>query len=1239
VQTTLLGLAIALIVALVAALVGPFFIDWNQFRPQFEAEATKVIGAPVRVAGNLDARLLPSPSLRLRSVVVGGANDLGKVRADKLDVEFSLGDLMRGQWRATELTVNGLSLDLGLDQQGRVDWTATNGAFNLGSLAIDRLNLTGRVALHDAASRGTLELSDIAFSGDVRSLAGAVRGDGNFKLDGVRYPFRVSSGQNADGNGTRVHLTIDPGERPLAADFDGVLTFEARAPRFEGAMTLGSPVQAKPKADNASAPWRITARVKADHSAARLEQLEVSYGAEDRALKVAGVGDLSFGAAPKLQATLSARQLDADKLLAKEGAAKDNGGGSPEPVRVLPVLHGLLAALPRPPLPAKLELSAEQIMLGGRPLQNVALGLRSDANAWMIDGLDVRAPGATHVSFNSIASNGAAAGAKYASLVGALDLDSSDLDMLVGWLQGRGDMPPRNQRSLRMRGNISVDADRIMLDAMKAEIDGGAVEGRVALASPPNGASRLEAALKAERLDLDAAAAFVRSLAGPPGDWPAEAQVSLDIGRAISSGQELRPLAAKFSYSPKTLLLDQLRFGQANGLVTEGEGSFDRATATGKLTLNASGTSLAQVTALVAPFAPALAARFDAAGIAPGPARARLALDLSKNADNADRANARAMLDVEAPQLKGKVTMTATPPAAAVRSFDLDALGRSEAGLYAKFSAERGDSLLALLGLDRAVAAGSGPMQFEGSATAKWRAPLLFKAKLWGAGLDADADGSAEPWRKEPNAGLNVRARSVNLAPVLGLKPSDPDAQNVRLFARVTLAGRKLTFDDLDSVVAGSRLRGHLGLTLDDERQIDGEVGLDSLDLAHAFWLAIGAAGHDPAEPLGAGLVKGWRGQIAFQALRGVLPGDVEVRPISGTLKGDGQSFTLDAVKGKIGGGAVTANIDARPGANGLAVNARIELSGADGAALAYRGLRMPAGHASLQTALSSQGRSASALASALSGNGTVNLESAAIAGLDPRAFEAAIRASDSGQPTDDARLKKIVEPILAAGNLQVASAQIPFTIRDGRLRVSATTLDAADGARAIVSGGYDIPADQADIRASLTSPVTGPANSRPEIQLFATGTPDALNRTIDVTSLSSWLAVRTIDRETRRLDAIERGLPPPAPPATPSPPTAALSPPAAPAPAPAPEAAPLEQPQADVPVPGRDPRRFAPRPKAAIPRPPAPMPMAAPPLVTQHVAPLPPTIEVKPPPGPAPAAVRPKLRPPLVLTPPSASP
>jgi large subunit ribosomal protein L24 len=256
-----------------------------------------------------------------------------------------------------------------------------------------------------------------------------------------------------------------------------------------------------------------------------------------------------------------------------------------------------------------------------------------------------------------------------------------------------------------------------------------------------------------------------------------------------------------------------------------------------------------------------------------------------------------------------------------------------------------------------------------------------------------------------------------------------------------------------------------------------------------------------------------------------------------------------------------------------------------------------------------------------------VTLESAEIAGLNPRAFEIAIRASDGGQVSDDNRLRQLVEPALSAGRIAVPSAQIPFTIRDGRLRVGATALEAKN-ARAIVSGGYDIPADQADIRASLTPIMTGLSGAPPEIQLFAAGPPDRLSRTVDLTPLSSWLAVRTIDRETRRLDAIERGEPPPA--------TAAL--PTLVSPEIAPEQAP-----ANVPLPGQDPRRApakskaetrpAPTPKApqAVPAAPSP-PLTNPPLASQQLAPLPPAIDVKPAPGPPPARPRPK--PPLVLTP-----
>ncbi|MCK1387757.1 AsmA-like C-terminal region-containing protein [Bradyrhizobium sp. 21] len=1225
-QTTLLGLAIAFIIALLAALIGPYFIDWNQFRPQFEAEAGRIIGVPVRVAGELDARLLPAPTLRLRAVTFGGNNDLGRLRADKLDVEFSLSSLMRGEWRATELSVNGMAVDLGLDAKGRVDLPSTaSGTFNLASLAIERLNLTGRIALHDAASRSTLELSDIAFSGDVRSLAGSVRGDGSFTAAGVRYPFRISSGPSADGNATRLHLNIDPGERAILADLEGVLAFDNRLPKFEGALTLAVPAAKKP-GQAGPTPWKLTTKLKADPAGAKFDQVDASFGPDDTALKFGGVGDLKFGTSPLLRAVLSARQVDADKLTAKDDA---------DPQRVMPALRAGLAAIPQAPIPAQIEFNSDQIMLGGRPLQNITAELQTDGRSWTFQRLELRAPGMTQLSLN-----GATPGAD--SFSGRLSIESSDPDTLVAWLQGRSEVNRRSTRPLRLAGDVTIAANHFAIDGLKAEIEGGAVEGRIAFVQTgASKGSRIDAELKADRLDLDAAASFARALAGPQGEWPEEAKLSLDIGRAISAGQELRPFTAKLGYGPAALSLEQLRFGQASGVTTEASGNFDRTRATGKLALKSSANSLRELTALLEPFAPSVRARFDAIPSLPGATRLKLDLSLDKNAEHADRNDARVVFDLDAPQLKATATLVAQTPVAAVNGIDVDRLRNSDFTLDSKVSTPQASALLALLGLDRVVAAGEGASQLEGRLSGAWRRPAQLNAKLSGGGLDADAQGSvelSEPKSSELKASVNLRVRNANLAPLFGTSPADKSVQAVNLSSRVGLSGNRLTLDDLDGSAAGSHLRGHLSVSLDQEKSVDGEIGLDTLDLMPALAMAVGAAGHDAGEPLSAGLLGGWRGRVAFQALHGTLPGGIELRPFSGTIRSDGQSLALDALKGGIGGGEISASLDARNGANGLTLNARIDLGNVDAAVLRYRNLALPKGRASVQMALTSQGRSVAALTGALAGNGTVTLESAEIAGLNPRAFEIAIRASDGGQVADDNRLRQLVEPALSAGPIAVASAQIPFTIRDGRLRVGATPLEAKN-ARAIVSGGYDIPADQADIRASLTPIMTGLSGAPPEIQLFAAGPPDKMNRTVDVAPLSSWLAVRMIDRETRRLDAIERGEPPPA--------TAAL--PTLVSPDPVPDSSLL-----DVPMPGRDPRRAPPKPKVAptpkapqaapaVPNPPLTSPaltspaltsppLASPPLASQQVAPLPPPIDVRPAPGPAPAKPRPK--PPLVLTP-----
>jgi hypothetical protein len=248
-----------------------------------------------------------------------------------------------------------------------------------------------------------------------------------------------------------------------------------------------------------------------------------------------------------------------------------------------------------------------------------------------------------------------------------------------------------------------------------------------------------------------------------------------------------------------------------------------------------------------------------------------------------------------------------------------------------------------------------------------WQAPLRLKISLSGAGLDAEAQGTAEPWAAQPKASVSLKARTINLAPLFDLKPSDRLMQNISVTSRVSLLGSKLTFEDLDGAIAGSRLRGRVALTLDDEHNVEGEVGLDALDLAPAFALAIGAQGRDAAEPLGSGLLKGWRGRIAFQALRGQLPGGGELRPVSGSVRSDGQSLTFDASRAE--SAAARRPPRSTPDRPLVALRSmRASAQRVDGTALHYRALKMPAGKTSMQMTLASQGRSASALTGAMSG-------------------------------------------------------------------------------------------------------------------------------------------------------------------------------------------------------------------------------------------------------------------------------
>ncbi len=1171
-QTTLLGIAIALIIAIVAALVGPYYVDWNGFRPTFEAEATRMTGLPVRIRGPIDARLLPVPSLRWRDVAIGGQGEGRRLTAKQLDVEFSLASLMRGEWRASEVVVAGLDLAAGLDAEGRIVAPAPVGGFNAGPIAIDRFSARGAATLHDAASGKTITLADLSMTGDVRSAASA-RGEGAFTLGAARHSYRVMLTRPTEGSGTRAKLVIEPGDRSLAIEIDGLATAEGGKPRFEGMLMLARAGGSRPSGREASlleAPWRISAKTVADPARLHFEKIDAVFGAEESGVRLSGAGDLALGAAPSFHAVVSSRQFDLDRLLAANGAADKLPG------QLLARLSGMLDAIASPPLPVQLEIGVDMATLSGRPIQAAGLDLRGSGEGWSIDRFEARGPGGTRLT----AAGRVAANEKRAAFRGAVALEASEPATFAAWLFGLNEASLGQLRALRAKADIDVGAESLTLDAIRFETGGRTAEGRVALNGLRGEAPfRAEAAFKGDNADIDALARLARG-AGQSLRLPDEGRLSVEFGRAVLAGRDWHPFKAALSADGMNIKLDELSATEDSGLVLDASAAFDRKAATARGRLRARAPSLQAVGAALA-------------SLAPGPAE-RL------------RALAR----------EGGAVATEI-------SFQTDPVKGS------------GDRLAVGLGLD-----------------------------LRAGAVEAKFKGGIEPFAAEgPAVTLDeIQLANADLGPFLGV-PRAPIIASIRAPAK--LSGSKIILTNITGAIAGTPVTGEATLSITGEPEVEAAITLDYLDLVPAFAIFVGGDGIAPAEPLRRGLGESWRGQIAYRAKNARLVDGVEAQLLNGVVKGDGKGATTATAEGTVGRGTLRHELSIQARGDGVDLTGRIEAKDVDAAALRPRGFALPGGKVTSTVSFASRGRSMSALAGSLAGEASVRLDAVRIDALDPGVFAAAIDAADQGRVPDANRMRGFVEVALAGGPLTASSAQWAIGLVDGRLRADSAVIDAAGG-RLAFSGTFDLTSGEADLRGTLTSTAM-PAQGQPPpgIRVSLRGKADAARRAVDASDFVRWMTARMIERDTKRLEALEAPTasapmvapvspapiaPPPITPAPVSPTSTPVAPPfAQPAPPPslpvpdtfqpdlvAPESQvmPPSELMPDVPLPRRKPNPAAaarrPAPDVNSPSAPPPARSNTPATTSGGLPPLPPPIDIRPPPGmrksqsqaPAPRAV-----------------
>ena len=691
-QTTLLGLAIAIILALIAALVGPLLIDWGGHRSLFEAEASRLIGVDVRVTGAIEARLLPTPSLTLHDIEIGSSSE-DKIRARALGFEFALGPLMRGEWRAAEMHLAGPQLSLGLDASGHV--LAPNLAirFSPDALSIDRLSIEdGKVTLSDTANGARATLDRLWFSGEARSLLGPFKGEGAATIGGELYPFRIAAGRYGEDGALKLHVNVDPVNHPLSIEADGMLALAGAQPKFDGTLSLTRPVGIASRStaqltQTLSQPWRVSGKIKATAASALMEQFEFQYGSEDQGLKLTGVADFKFGKRPRFDGVLSGRQIDLDRALAADD------GSRPLPAAAIGKIAELAGGAFRPAIPIQIGVGIDQVTLGGSTVANLRGDISADAKGWNLDRFEFRAPGFTQVRL----SGHLAVGGDAIAFTGPAEIEAGDPKVLAGWLEGRGEVAQGDLRPLTLRGDVTLGSDRIAVDRLKAAFDRKTISGRLAYVfASGNRPAKLDAALNAPDLDIDAALGFGNALlAGSNIERPHDMTIAADIGRATIAGFVARDASARLQVDGNGLQIERLSVADLGGAAFSASGRIVTAAPSpqGSMRVDLDAPDMMPVMALLARFAPetAQALRGGAPAMAPAKLHAQFTINGAAPATVAKLAIDGSL---------GKVRVAFTGEANA----DPITLSAGDLRLDGKLAADDGEVLVAMLGLDRVMA-------------------------------------------------------------------------------------------------------------------------------------------------------------------------------------------------------------------------------------------------------------------------------------------------------------------------------------------------------------------------------------------------------------------------------------------------------------------------------------------------------------------------------------------------------
>jgi len=553
-----------LVIALFVALIAPLFINWTDFRTDFEREASRIMGKPVVVHGSVDARLIPFPTVTLNDVRVGAeAGGEPLIQVAQFSMSAELAPFLSGEALIFDMRLDRPKAKLRLQPDGTLDWArGPRAAIPANTVVLENVEIAdGEIEFVDEQTGRTRRVSELSADVSARSLAGPWKVDGSAALDGEAGSFSFTSNTVDEEGALSLRARLTPDERPFGVELDGELKVVDFRPVYAGRFTL---TENRPAEEvRSGGALRINGQFQLTNESIRVPEYHFEAGPPDDPYIITGEATLDTGKDQKFLLIADGQQIDVSRI-GNSGRGGKTGRNPTVSLRQrLETMMAIAADIPIPQVPGRASLKLPAIVIGDTTVRDIRLDVRPDGAGWIVDDAVALLPGRTQLE-----AKGRLNLKGQRAFRGDIVVASNQPSGLANWLAGSVDPAIRKLKTAGFAATVNLTDTLQQFEKLEVAAGPATLKGRLERQSFADQQPALSLQLKGNRIDLEALQALGGLVAGDASSATLlnhAIAAELSAGTFSAFGEEAHDVQAVLTLKNGQLQAERVAIGDLSG--------------------------------------------------------------------------------------------------------------------------------------------------------------------------------------------------------------------------------------------------------------------------------------------------------------------------------------------------------------------------------------------------------------------------------------------------------------------------------------------------------------------------------------------------------------------------------------------------------------------------------------------------------------------------------------------------